>query len=161
MNQLIGKVAIVTGSGRGIGQQIALRLARDGADVVVNDLDPEPAAETVKLIEGLGRRAIACNGDVTAPDFGDRIVKTAAEKLGGVHIIVNNAGYTIDSVIQKMTDENWPFGSCAHSPITFARSFPPSSNAANASSARSSISHPGAACTAMRARSTTPRPRRL
>jgi 3-oxoacyl-[acyl-carrier protein] reductase len=107
MNQLNGRVAIVTGSGRGIGQQIALRLARDGANIVVNDLDDVPAAETVRLVEGLGRNAVICNGDVTAPDFGERIIKTAVEQLGGVHILVNNAGYTLDSVIQKMTDEQW------------------------------------------------------
>jgi 3-oxoacyl-[acyl-carrier protein] reductase len=107
MNQLDGRVAIVTGSGRGIGQQIALRLARDGAHIVVNDLDDVPAAETVRLIEALGRNAVICNGDVTAPDFGERIIKTAVEQLGGVHILVNNAGYTLDSVIQKMTDEQW------------------------------------------------------
>lgn len=107
MNQLNGKVAIVTGSGRGIGQQIALRLARDGADIVVNDLDPSPAAETVRLVEALGRRAVACNGDVTEAEFGERIVKTAAEQLGGAHIVVNNAGYTLDGVIQKLTDEQW------------------------------------------------------
>ncbi|HYE92116.1 MAG TPA: SDR family NAD(P)-dependent oxidoreductase, partial [Terriglobales bacterium] len=107
MGQLDGKVAIVTGSGRGIGQQVALRLARDGADVVVNDLDDAPAKETIALIEKLGRKAVACNGDVTAKDFGDRIVDTAVKQLGGLHVIVNNAGYTWDNVIQKMTDEQW------------------------------------------------------
>src|SRR5687767_13968445 len=107
MGQLDGRVAIVTGSGRGIGQQIALRLARDGAGVVVNDLDEEPAAETIELIGKMGGKAVACNGDVTAADFGERIVNSAVEKLGGCHIVVNNAGYTWDSVIQKMTDEQW------------------------------------------------------
>jgi 3-oxoacyl-[acyl-carrier protein] reductase len=107
MGQLDGRVAIVTGSGRGIGQQIALRLARDGADVVVNDLDEAPARETIKLIEGLGRNAVACIGDVTVADFGERIVGVAVGQLGGAHILVNNAGYTWDSVIQKMTDEQW------------------------------------------------------
>lgn len=107
MGQLDGRVAIVTGSGRGIGQQIALRLARDGARVVVNDLDEAPAAETIRLIEAMGGQAVACNGDVTQPDFGDRIVSTALERFGDAHIVVNNAGYTWDSVIQKMTDEQW------------------------------------------------------
>ncbi len=107
MGQLDGRTAIVTGSGRGIGQQIALRLSRDGANVVVNDLDEEPANETVALIRQIGGEAVACNGDVTQPDFGDRIIATATNAFGGCHIIVNNAGYTWDSVIQKMTDEQW------------------------------------------------------
>ena len=107
MGQLDNRVAIVTGSGRGIGQQIAMRLAKDGAAVVVNDLDDEPGLETVAMIEKAGGRAVACNGDVTAEDFGDRIVNTALESFGDCHIIVNNAGYTWDSVIQKMTDEQW------------------------------------------------------
>jgi 3-oxoacyl-[acyl-carrier protein] reductase len=107
MGQLDGKVAIVTGSGRGIGQQIALRLARDGASVVINDLDEGPAQETRAMIESHGGRGVACNGDVAAPDFGDRIVQTAVDSFGDCHILVNNAGYTWDSVIQKMTDEQW------------------------------------------------------
>ncbi|HUN51075.1 MAG TPA: SDR family NAD(P)-dependent oxidoreductase [Candidatus Sulfotelmatobacter sp.] len=107
MGQLDGRVAIVTGSGRGIGQQIALRLARDGAKVVVNDLDEGPAKETIGLIKEIGGQAVACNGDVAAKDFGERIVKTAVDSFGDCHILVNNAGYTWDSVIQKMTDEQW------------------------------------------------------
>jgi 3-oxoacyl-[acyl-carrier protein] reductase len=107
MGQLDGRVALVTGSGRGIGQQIALRLARDGARVVVNDLDEEPARDTIAQIESMGGRAVACNGDVTAADFGERIVKTAVDAFGGCHIVVNNAGYTWDNVIQKMNDEQW------------------------------------------------------
>lgn len=107
MAQLDGRVAIVTGSGRGIGRGIALRLARDGAAVVINDLDEAPAKEAVAEVRRLGGRAVACIGDVTAPDFGERIVKSALESFGGCHIVVNNAGYTWDSVIQKMSDEQW------------------------------------------------------
>src|SRR3954470_9439977 len=107
MGQLDGRVAVVTGSGRGIGQQIALRLARDGARIVVNDLDDAPAAETIELIRKMGGEAVACNGDVAAADFGERLIGTAVDKFGGCHIVVNNAGYTWDSVIQKMTDEQW------------------------------------------------------
>jgi 3-oxoacyl-[acyl-carrier protein] reductase len=107
MGQMDGKVAIVTGSGRGIGQQIALRLVRDGAKVVINDIDDAPAKETVALIEKMGGKAVACNGDVAKPDFGDRIVKTAVDAFGDCHVVVNNAGYTWDSVIQKMSDEQW------------------------------------------------------
>ncbi len=107
MGQLDGRVALVTGSGRGIGQSIALRLARDGAAVVVNDLDDAPAAATIALIEQAGGRAVACNGDVAAADFGERFVRTALDAFGDAHIVVNNAGYTWDSVIQKMSDEQW------------------------------------------------------
>jgi 3-oxoacyl-[acyl-carrier protein] reductase len=107
MGQLDGKVAIVTGSGRGIGREIALRLVRDGAAVVINDIDEAPALETVQDIVKTGGRASACVGDVTAKDFGERIVETAVKSFGDCHIIVNNAGYTWDSVIQKMSDEQW------------------------------------------------------
>jgi len=107
MGQLEGRVAIVTGSGRGIGQQIALRLAREGASIVVNDLDEAPAAETVALIRDGGGKAVACTGDVSSKDFGPRIVQTAVENFGDCHILVNNAGYTWDNVIQKMSDEQW------------------------------------------------------
>ncbi len=107
MGQMDGKVAIVTGSGRGIGKEIALRLVRDGAKVVINDIDDAPARETVAEIEAMGGKAVACNGDVAKPDFGDRIVKTAVDAFGDCHVVVNNAGYTWDSVIQKMSDEQW------------------------------------------------------
>jgi len=107
MGQLDGKVAIVTGSGRGIGQQIALRLARDGASIIVNDLDDAPAKETVAMIKAMGGEAVAHNGDVAAVDFGDEIVKAAVQHFGDCHVVVNNAGYTWDTVIQKMTDEQW------------------------------------------------------
>jgi 3-oxoacyl-[acyl-carrier protein] reductase len=93
MKKLEGKIAIVTGSGRGIGQAIAQKLASEGAKVVVNDLDAAPAEETVASIRALGSDAISCLGDVTAPDFGARIVKAALDKFGGIDIIVNNAGY--------------------------------------------------------------------
>lgn len=107
MKKLEGKVAIVTGSGRGIGQAIALKLASEGAKLVVNDLDAGPADETIAKIKSLGSDAVACLGDVTAPDFGTRIVNAALEKFGAIDIIVNNAGYSWDSVVQKMTDEQW------------------------------------------------------
>lgn len=107
MGKLDGRVALVTGSGRGIGREIALKLAADGAAVVVNDLDDAPAKETVAAIEEAGGRAVACAGSVTAEAFAERFVQTAVQEFGGVDIIVNNAGYTWDSVIQKMTDEQW------------------------------------------------------
>lgn len=107
MNKLEGKIAIVTGSGRGIGQAIAMKLASEGARLVVNDLDAGPAEETISKVRALGSEAASCIGDVTAPDFGVRIVKAALDAFGGIDIIVNNAGYAWDGVIQKMTDEQW------------------------------------------------------
>jgi len=107
MGKLNGKVAVVSGSGRGIGRAVALRLAAEGAKVVVNDLDEAPALETIAQIEAAGGKATACVGNVTAPDFGERFVHTALDRFGGLDIIVNNAGYTRDGVIQKQTDEQF------------------------------------------------------
>jgi 3-oxoacyl-[acyl-carrier protein] reductase len=107
MGTLEGKVALVSGSGRGIGRAIALKLAAEGARVVVNDLDREPCAQTVADIKASGGEATACQGSVTAPDFAERFISTAVDAYKGIDIIVNNAGYTWDNVIQKMTDEQW------------------------------------------------------
>jgi 3-oxoacyl-[acyl-carrier protein] reductase len=102
-----GKVALVTGSGRGIGREIALKLAREGARVIVNDLDKEPAAQTVSEIEAAGGEAKPCVGSVTASGFAERFVQTAVDSYGRLDIIINNAGYTWDGVIQKMSDQQW------------------------------------------------------
>ena len=105
--KLEGKVALITGSGRGIGRAIALKLASEGARIVVNDLDAEPAQDAVQAIREAGGQAVACIGSVTAPDFAERFVGTAVNEYKGLDIIVNNAGYTWDNVIQKMSDEQW------------------------------------------------------
>ncbi|CAE6752684.1 3-oxoacyl-[acyl-carrier-protein] reductase FabG [Paraburkholderia domus] len=107
MSKLAGKVALISGSGRGIGRSLALKLASEGARVVVNDLDADPANEVVELIKQQGGEAVACAGSVTAPDFADCFIKTAVDHYKGIDIIVNNAGFTWDNVIQKMTDEQW------------------------------------------------------
>jgi 3-oxoacyl-[acyl-carrier protein] reductase len=105
--KLEGKVALITGAGRGIGRSLALKLAGDGAHIVVGDLDEAPAADVVKQIRNGGGRAVAHVGNVTDTKFGDEIVETAIKELNGLDIIVSNAGYTLDSVVQKMSDENF------------------------------------------------------
>jgi len=101
------KVALITGSGRGIGRELALMLAKDGAHIVVNDLDADPANQTVSDIMDMGGKAVACNGSVTDDDFAERFINTSLDSFGGIDIIVNNAGYTWDNVIQKMDDKQW------------------------------------------------------
>ena len=104
---LENKVALISGAGRGIGRAIAVKLASEGARIVVNDMDEAPAKETIAAIRDAGGDATACVGNVTDHDFGDRFVRTALDAFGGLDIIVNNAGFTWDSVIQKMTDDQF------------------------------------------------------
>lgn len=108
MGKLVGKVALVSGSGRGIGLAIAKKLASEGASVVVNDLEESVAAAAAREIEAAsGTRVAICAGDVTANGFAEQFVNTAIDRLGGLDIIVNNAGYTWDNVIQKIEDPQW------------------------------------------------------
>ena len=106
-NMLKDKVAIITGSGRGIGRATALLFASEGAKVVVSDIDKDPAEQTVEDIIKAGGKAVAYIGDAMSPDFPDGIVNKAVSEWGALHIIVNNAGFTWDSMIHKMTDQQW------------------------------------------------------
>ena len=87
MGKLDSKIAVVSGAGRGIGKAIALKLASEGARVVVNDLDEGPAKETVTAIEAAGGDAVACTGSVTGSGFAERFVQTAVDAYGGLDII--------------------------------------------------------------------------
>jgi 3-oxoacyl-[acyl-carrier protein] reductase len=107
MGMLEGKVAILTGSGRGIGAAAAKLFASEGASVVVSDLDPNPAEETAGAIRKAGGKAIVVPGDVTDPAFAAQLIQATLDGFGGIDIIVNNAGYTWDAVIQNMTDKQW------------------------------------------------------
>lgn len=107
MGKLDNNVALVTGAGRGIGRELALKLANDGASVVVNDLDDGPANETVAAIRSDGGRAAECAGSVTADGFAEKFIETALSEFGGVDIIVNNAGYFWGAPLHEMTDEQW------------------------------------------------------
>lgn len=107
MKKLDGKTAYVTGSGRGIGRALALKLASEGAALVINDMDAGPANDVVAAIEQAGGKAVAVVGSVTEDGFAERFIQTGIETFGGIDIIVNNAGYTWDSFIGKMTDEQF------------------------------------------------------
>src|SRR3989454_2496683 len=107
MGMIDGKVAILTGAGRGIGAATAKLFASEGALVVVSDLDPTPAEETAAAIRTAGGKAIVVSGDVTDPTFPAQLIKATLDAFGGIDIIVNNAGYTWDAVIQNMTDKQW------------------------------------------------------
>ncbi len=108
MIDLTGKSALVTGGSRGIGKAIALRLARQGADVAFSYKGNAAAAEaTAGEIQALGRQAMAIQADVSDPAAADGVVKRALDELGKVDILVNNAGITRDDLIMRMSQEAW------------------------------------------------------
>jgi 3-oxoacyl-[acyl-carrier protein] reductase len=104
MGVLDDKVAIVTGSARGIGRATAELLASQGAKVVINDLDADAAQQTAGEIDG---EATVFAGDLTKGDAPDQLVQTAIDAWGRLDIIVNNAGYTLDAPVHKMSDDWW------------------------------------------------------
>ena len=101
---LESKAALVTGSGRGIGRAVAQKLAACGASVMLTDIDEAPVQEAASLTGGRARWLV---GDLTTPDFPRKLVDATTAAFGSLDIIVNNAGYVWDNVIQKMTDEQF------------------------------------------------------
>lgn len=96
--RLEGKVALITGSGRGIGQTMALLFGREGANIAVNDIDLPSAEKTAEEVRQIGRKAIAIRADIGEPDDVDTMVDKVISELGGVHILVNNAGILDEAV---------------------------------------------------------------
>src|SRR5579859_3855030 len=107
MMRLKDKVAIVTGAGRGLGKGIALKLAREGAKVVVGDVNEADAAGVVAEIEEGGGRAIAIMADISKEAEVEALFAGAASRFGPIDILVNNAGINRDGVLYKMSNENW------------------------------------------------------
>jgi 3-oxoacyl-[acyl-carrier protein] reductase len=105
---LKGRVAVVTGSSRGIGKAIALELAKRGADVIVNYASSDKAAQdVVKQIKSLGVKALAVKADVSDFNQASELIKKAVEEFGKIDILVNNAGITRDTLIMMMSEEDW------------------------------------------------------
>lgn len=109
MSDLTGRIAIVTGSGQGIGQAIALELARRGAKVVTNDVTGCCAEDTLAMIRELGGDGLAITADVSDSAQVENMVKTVLDTFGQVDILVNNAGTTRDNLIVRMPEEEWDF----------------------------------------------------
>ncbi len=108
MTQLAGRKALVTGGSRGIGREICRALAAQGASVAVNyRTSPEGAEDVVKDITSADGEAFAVEADVADPDAAQALVKTAAERLGGLDILVNNAGITRDGLLMRMSTDDW------------------------------------------------------
>src|ERR671913_12073 len=131
MNTLQGRVAIITGAGRGIGREHARLFAAEGAKVVVNDLggspegtgsDATPAEEVVAEITAAGGQAIANHDDITDFDAAKRLVDSAVEAFGDLHVLVNNAGILRDRMLTNMTEEEWDAVIKVHLKGTFAPS---------------------------------------
>ncbi len=116
MGALDGRVAIITGAGRGIGREHALLFASEGAKLVINDLggavdgsgdDRSPAQQVVDEIKAMGGEAVANADNITDWEGGQRLINTAIEAFGDLHVLVNNAGILRDRVLVNMTEEEW------------------------------------------------------
>lgn len=108
MNLLSGKVAIITGSGRGIGRAIALKYAQEGADVVITDLKIDESVEAfVRELEALGVRAKAYSSNAADFEAAHQLVEQVVKDFGRVDVLVNNAGITRDGLMMRMTEDQW------------------------------------------------------
>jgi NAD(P)-dependent dehydrogenase (short-subunit alcohol dehydrogenase family) len=107
MGALEGRVAVITGAGRGIGREHALLFASDGASVVVNDLDPDPAEEVAAEIVAAGGTAVTDNHDIASWDGAQRLIEQTVAEYGRLDVVVNNAGILRDAFVASMTEAEW------------------------------------------------------
>lgn len=106
--RLKDKIALVTGSSRGVGRAVASRFAKEGARVIINFTSNEKAAqEAVKEIEAMGSKAVAVKADVAQKSDAEKLVATALDTFGGLDILVNNAGFTRPALMIKMSEDQW------------------------------------------------------
>lgn len=113
------QVVIITGAGRGIGAAAARMFAAEGAAVVVSDRDADAIDDTLFAIADTGASAIGYQGDVTDPGFPQALMDSAFSQLGAIHILVNNAGYTWDGMLHKMSDKQWDAMLAVHNTAPF------------------------------------------
>ena len=104
---MIDKVALITGAGRGIGKVIALTLAKEGANIIVNDIDRAAAESTANAIQAMGRKTISDSANIAIRSEVDTMCENIQQEFGKLDILINNAGITRDALLLKMKDEQW------------------------------------------------------
>ena len=107
MARLKDKIAVITGSGKGLGEAMALLFSREGARIVVFDIDEGAGRETVEQIREQGGEAIFVHGDVSNPDDAIRLIDAAVNAYGGADVLVNNAGVHVDKTVANTTEAEW------------------------------------------------------
>ncbi|MDO8567756.1 MAG: glucose 1-dehydrogenase [Dehalococcoidales bacterium] len=107
MGRFDGRVAVITGSARGMGKQMALRFAREGADIVLNDLREEQLKAAAQEIKALGRKAVYVVADISTADGAKKLIDAAVNSFGKVDILVNNAGIVARGTLLETTEEEW------------------------------------------------------